>query len=72
VIGLKEFRGMDLISWLPGVVTFGVSSPLDEYWSILALPWHWWLTMRSTSYSSSPLIRSGGGQEKLGPCTVVS
>jgi len=30
VIGFKEFRGMDLVSWLPGVVTFGVPFPFDE------------------------------------------
>jgi len=30
VIGLKELRGMDLVSWLPGVVTFGVPFPFDE------------------------------------------
>ena len=35
--------------------------------------WHfpgglWWDMMDSTSYSSSDSIRSGGGEEKLGPC----
>ncbi len=27
---LDNFRGMDLISWFPCVVTFGVSFPFDE------------------------------------------
>ncbi len=27
---LDKFRGMDLISWFPCVVTFGVSLPFDE------------------------------------------
>jgi hypothetical protein len=30
VIGLEEFRGMNLVSWLPGVVTFRVPFPFDE------------------------------------------
>ena len=30
------------------------------------------LRTASTSYSSSPSIRSGGGQRKLGPCSDVS
>jgi len=27
---LDEFRGMDLVSWFPSVVAFGVSLPFDE------------------------------------------
>ncbi len=27
---LDKFRGMDLISWFPCVVTLGVSLPFDE------------------------------------------
>ncbi len=30
LVMLDEFRGMDLISWLPCVVAFGVSLPFDE------------------------------------------
>jgi len=30
VIGLDEFRGMDLVSWFPGIVTFRVHFPFDE------------------------------------------
>ncbi len=30
LIMLDNFRGMDLISWFPCVVTFGVSFPFDE------------------------------------------
>src|SRR6266481_1315520 len=30
LIMLDNFRGMDLISWFPCVVTFGVSLPFDE------------------------------------------
>ncbi len=30
LIMLDKFRGMDLVSWLPCVVTFGVSFPFDE------------------------------------------
>ena len=30
-----------------------------------------WEMMVSTSYSSSDLIKSGGGVEKLGPCVSV-
>ncbi len=30
LIMLDKFRGMDLISWFPCVVTFGVSLPFDE------------------------------------------
>ena len=32
----------------------------------------WWHRIFSTSYSSSSLIRSGGGDGKLGPCTMFS
>jgi hypothetical protein len=28
--------------------------------------------MASTLYSASPFVRSGGSQEKLGPCASVS
>jgi hypothetical protein len=28
--------------------------------------------MASTLYSASPFVRSGGGQEKLGPCVSAS
>ncbi len=27
---LDKFRGMDLVSWFPCVVAFGVSFPFDE------------------------------------------
>jgi len=30
LIMLDKFRGMDLVSWLPCVVAFGVSFPFDE------------------------------------------
>ncbi len=30
LIMLDKFRGMDLVSWFPCVVTFGVSLPFDE------------------------------------------
>jgi len=30
LIMLDKIRGMDMVSWLPGVVTFGVSLPFDE------------------------------------------
>ncbi len=30
VVMLDKFRGMDLVSWLPCVVAFGVSFPFDE------------------------------------------
>jgi len=30
VIGLKEFRGMNLVSWFPSVVAFRVPFPFDE------------------------------------------
>ena len=30
MIGLKELRGMDLVSWFPDVVTFGIPFPFDE------------------------------------------
>jgi len=30
VVGFKELRGMDLVSWFPGVVTFRVPFPFDE------------------------------------------
>jgi len=30
VIGFKEIWSMELVSWLPGVVTFGVPFPFDE------------------------------------------
>jgi len=30
VIGLKEFGSVNLVSWLPGVVTFRVPFPFDE------------------------------------------
>src|SRR5713226_6500237 len=30
VIGFNEVWGMDLVSWLPGVVHLGVSLPFDE------------------------------------------
>ncbi len=30
LIMLDEIRGMDLVSWLPGVVTLGVSLPFDQ------------------------------------------
>ncbi len=30
LIMLDNFRGVDLISWFPCVVTFGVSLPFDE------------------------------------------
>jgi len=30
VIGFNEVWGMDLVSWLPGVICFGVPFPFDE------------------------------------------
>ena len=30
MVGLQEFRGMNLVSWFPGVITFRVSLPFDE------------------------------------------
>ena len=30
MIGFKKFWGMNLVSWLPGVVTFGVPFPFDK------------------------------------------
>jgi hypothetical protein len=30
MVGLEEVGGMNLRSWFPSVVTFGVSFPLDE------------------------------------------
>jgi len=30
LIMLDKIRGMDMVSWLPCVVTFGVSLPFDE------------------------------------------
>ena len=30
LIMLYKFRGVDLVSWFPCVVTFGVSFPFDE------------------------------------------
>ncbi len=30
LIMLGEFRGVDLVSWFPCVVTFGVSFPFDQ------------------------------------------
>jgi len=30
VVGFKKFRGVDLVSWLPGVVAFRVPFPFDE------------------------------------------
>ncbi len=30
VIGFNEFWGMDLVSWFPGIVCFGVALPFDQ------------------------------------------
>ena len=73
------FRGGDIRSgaWMESAGSH-VSS-LGAYpfywirnWSFLFLPKYRWLQIDSTSYSSSPPIRSGGGWEKFGPCEGVS
>jgi hypothetical protein len=38
-----------------------------RYCNVLFFPWYRWLTIRSTSYSSTSSIRSGGGRKKFGP-----
>jgi len=30
VVGFKEFRGVNLVSWFPCIVTFGVPFPFDK------------------------------------------
>ena len=45
---------------------------LMRYWTLRFLPWCWESRIRSTSYSSSPLIRSGGGWVKFGLWSSVS
>ena len=45
---------------------------LMRYWWCFDLPKFQCAFICSTSYSSSLLIKSGGGQEKFGPCEGVS
>src|SRR5258705_12404625 len=61
---VKLFSGSQLL--------YDVSYPFHftKYWSLLLL--FWYASMASTSYSSSPSMRSGGGLMSLGPRRSVS
>ena len=49
----------------------GYPFPLMRYWRCFDLLKFWCPLICLTSYSSSLLIKSGGGQEKFGPCKGV-
>src|SRR5258707_11922124 len=61
---VKFFSGSQLL--------YDISYPFHftKYWSLLLL--FWYASMASTSYSSSPSMRSGGGLMSLGPWRSVS
>src|SRR5258708_35764453 len=61
---VKFFSGSQLL--------YDVSYPFHftKYWSLL--PLFWYASMASTSYSSLPSMRSGGGLVSLGPWRSVS
>jgi len=71
VIGFKKFRGMNLVSWLPGVVTFEVPFPFDEVLECSGSPmmsvvddmFHFILLF------SIDKVRWWPGE--FGPCTIV-
>ena len=62
-------RSSQLTHWLS---KSGYYFHLIKYWILHPLPCHLESKICSTSYSSSPLIRSGGGCTKLGPWKSIS
>src|SRR6266850_1168730 len=63
---------VQLFYWFPGIVTLWVALSFQEVLQLFLLSKVSVAPFVSTLYLFSPIVRSGGGHEKLGPCDSVS